>query len=137
MNVLDFPHYCFDFRTLARNRALSLSLPPGSRVRAHSGTVWLTQEGLVEDVMLAPGENFEVKRQGLIVVNSIVEPGSVCIEAPHEPAVSGVILTPELVAAIEAKARRLRHREIARVLGLGRSLVLRIVHRISDLVRAR
>ena len=63
MNVLDFPRYCFDFRTLARNRALSLTLPPGSRVRAHAGTVWLTQEGLVEDVMLAPGEKFEVKRR--------------------------------------------------------------------------
>ena len=134
MNVLDFPRHCFDFRALARNRALSLHLPPGSRVRAHSGTLWLTQEGLVEDVMLAPGENFEVKRQGLIVLNAIAEPGSVCIEKPQHTIERGVIVTPELVSAIEAKARRLRQQEIARLLGLAGRLVLRIMYRISNLV---
>ena len=134
MNVLDFPRYCFDFHALGRNRALSLHLPPGSRVRAHSGTLWLTQEGLVDDVILATGENFEVKRQGLIVVNAVAEPGSVYIETPKKTAERGVIVTPELVAAIEAKARRLRQQEIARLLGLAGRLVLRIMYRISNLV---
>ena len=129
MNVLEFPRHCFDFRALGRNRALSLHLRPGSRVRARSGMVWLTQEGLIEDVMLATGEDFEVKREGLIVLNAIAEPGSVCIEAPKEDTRSGVIVTPELVAAIEAKARRLRQQEIARALALAGRFVLRILRR--------
>jgi hypothetical protein len=137
MNLSDFGENTSAVHALGRNRPLSLHLVHGTRVRALSGTLWLTQEGLGEDVMLAPGERFDVKRKGLIVMNAVAGSGSVCIETPTHTAANRVVLTPELVWAIEAKARRLRQQEMARLMALAARGLLGIVNRIWRLIRMR
>lgn len=60
--------------------ALSLQLPPGGTmrldaargvtVRVHDGRLWLTEQGLPEDVILGPGECWRLRAEGRVVVQA-------------------------------------------------------------------
>ena len=116
MNLRELPQYGSVIHALRPDRALSLHLPGGATVSALSGIVWLTQDGMSQDVLLAPGERYEVQKKGHLVLNALGRSASVYIELPLEPRSSRISVTPELVSAIEAKARRLRQQEISRML---------------------
>ena len=116
MNLCEIPHHERALHALGRERTLSLHLPRGATVCAVSGTVWLTQDGLIEDVLLAPGERYEVAKKGHVVLNALAGSASVYIELPAAARAPEISLTPGLVSAIEAKARRLRQEEISRLL---------------------
>jgi hypothetical protein len=111
---------------LRRDRAFSLRLSSGSVVRASSGVVWLTQEGLIEDVVLKTGDRFTTTGSGLVVMNAVEGSASVFVELPAKATRTEPMITPELVAAIEAKARRLRQEELARLLNVARLWIVRI-----------
>lgn len=42
----------------------------GSTVTAHAGTVWLTAQGSLRDVLLRSGESFTLGRPGLALVQA-------------------------------------------------------------------
>ena len=56
--------------TVAGN-PMPLSLPIGSAIFVYLGQVWITQEGMREDVILRPGERFTVRSGALIVASAI------------------------------------------------------------------
>lgn len=49
---------------------LAFHLPTGSAIVAYSGTIWLTQEGLLDDVILRAGGRFTVRNSRRIVVSA-------------------------------------------------------------------
>ena len=61
-----------------REQVLSLRDAAGAKLRCTRGSLWLTQEGGGQDIVLAPGECFTVERDGLTLVSALKE-GSVLI----------------------------------------------------------
>ena len=58
---------------LQRGECIQVRGRSGRSVTAHSGTIWLTEEGNAQDVMLRPGETFLLTRAGCAVVEAFVE----------------------------------------------------------------
>lgn len=64
---------CFETGTvvsLAAREAITLPDVRGATLRVTRGTVWLTQEGDRNDVVLRPGDNWVVERDGDTVVEA-------------------------------------------------------------------
>lgn len=61
-----------------REQVLSLRDAAGVRLRCTRGSLWLTQEGGGQDIVLEPGECFTVERDGLTLVSALKD-GSVLI----------------------------------------------------------
>ena len=64
---------CFETGTvvsLAAREAITLPDIRGATLRVTRGTVWLTQEGDRNDVVLRPGDNWVVERDGDTVVEA-------------------------------------------------------------------
>jgi hypothetical protein len=116
MSIRHAPYHWSRLYTLGPNRPVSLRLPAGALVRGLSGTVWLTQEGHIHDVVLQPGNDFETTQHGLVVMNGIDNVATVYVESSQDEARRRLIVPPELNAHFEAQARRMRNQEIARLL---------------------
>ena len=56
---------------LQPGQVLSLDDAQGARISARSGTVWVTEEGEPDDVILAAGEAVVVGRGGRTVVQAL------------------------------------------------------------------
>ena len=56
---------------LAAGQVLSLDDAQGSRIRAITGTVWITQEGSRKDHIVGPGDTLVVARNGRTVVQAL------------------------------------------------------------------
>lgn len=67
-----------------REQVLSLRDAAGARLRCTRGSLWLTQEGGGQDIVLEPGECFTVERNGLTLVNALKD-GSVLIASASAP----------------------------------------------------
>ena len=59
-----------------------LRLPKGSAILASRGDLWITQEGMRDDVILRPGDRFNVKGRGLILVSATRRGSAQFIVAP-------------------------------------------------------
>lgn len=68
---------------MARFDGLALRDAGGRTVTCVSGSVWLTMEGDARDVILAPGESFEVDHDGLTIL-AAQQPSVVQVSAPNE-----------------------------------------------------
>jgi hypothetical protein len=49
---------------------VAFHLPAGSSIVAYSGTIWVTQEGLLDDVVLRAGGRFAVRNTRRIVISA-------------------------------------------------------------------
>jgi Protein of unknown function (DUF2917) len=56
---------------MARGDAVPVRDAAGHTVHAHEGQVWITEEAGIDDVMLRPGESFQLARRGLAVVEAL------------------------------------------------------------------
>lgn len=65
---------------LARGELLNLDGVRGARIVSRCGTVWITQDGDLRDIVLQKGEAFELDRATPAIVQAF-EPSTVCIEA--------------------------------------------------------
>jgi hypothetical protein len=63
---------------------ISLRLPIGSAIFTLSGEVWITQEGMQDDVVLGPGQRFDVHSRASIVASATKEPASVYVACPAD-----------------------------------------------------
>ncbi|HEX4927604.1 MAG TPA: DUF2917 domain-containing protein [Burkholderiales bacterium] len=54
---------------LERGRLLKLRRP-GSRLTVHSGSVWITEKGVLRDVILRPGESFVLGPPGVALLEA-------------------------------------------------------------------
>jgi Protein of unknown function (DUF2917) len=55
---------------LVRGEAVPVRDGKGRTVRAHAGRVWITEENGTRDVVLEPGESFQLAHSGLAVVEA-------------------------------------------------------------------
>ena len=93
--------------SLMPERPLSVRLTPGATVSVAAGTVWLTQEGMLDDIVLTPGDEFVVPLKGTQVISAVDAPALVRI------------------ADIHAQARALRRHELRRLIARARSFFAR------------
>jgi len=113
-------------------RPLSVRVPVGSAVHCITGRVWLTQEGLPDDVVLAAGEKFVTRQKGLILMNAIGGAALVYLSVgTQERADGAVIFTPDFLEAARTRAVELRREELARLAGVAWDFVMRLVKRIK------
>ena len=94
---------------------VSLYLRDGAAIFAVKGTVWITQEGLLDDVILAGGERFEVKSDSQILASAIK--GAAAIHVV-QPAVARAHSDQDVYDFARARAHDLRREEIARLIDL-------------------
>ena len=112
-------------------KPMSVQLPLGAAVYVVSGELWITQEGLYEDIVLAPGKRFDVERRGSIVLSAICDT-AVAWFVPA-PAIASRGTLP---AGYHAVAAALRRRELARLVRLAHATVKRLLRRLRLTLRA-
>lgn len=56
---------------LQRGKLLRILGGAGSTVTAHAGSVWITEEASLRDVVLRPGQTLKLRRSGLALVEAI------------------------------------------------------------------
>jgi len=59
-----------------------LRLPKGSAIFAYRGDAWITQEGMRDDLILRPGDRFDVRGRGLILVSATRRDSAQLVLAP-------------------------------------------------------
>jgi len=102
--------------TLGLNDApLPLRAPVGAAIFAMRGDVWITQERLSDDIVLAPGERFDVKSTELIIASAIKGTATIHVVPP---AAARTHRHPDIYEFARARAQDLRREEIARVASL-------------------
>jgi hypothetical protein len=93
---------------LEARHAMSLTDAVGAEVAVLKGHVWLTTDGDLRDIFLAPGEVHAIGRGGLTLINA-VEPSVLHVQAPRpaQPRWKRWLMKAwdALAAAGEARAR--------------------------------
>ena len=59
--------------TLAYRGLIPLQLAAGARIECTRGRIWITEDPSPVDVVLEPGESYEIRRGGGIVVQALRE----------------------------------------------------------------
>jgi hypothetical protein len=120
---------------LNRSQPLAAHLSRGSAVYAIDGLLWVTQEGLIDDVVLKPGQRFDVRHPGLIVATAVEEPSRMYIAADDSPARDMITMSTESVEVLHRRARDLRRQELARWARLIQGYFIHLARRIKALRR--
>jgi hypothetical protein len=115
-------------------KPLALRLPVGAAVFALHGTAWLTQEQVRDDVILAPGDRFDVKSEALILASAIRESAVIHVV---QPAAAREHVHPDIYDFARAQARQLRREEIRRVAELAGAAVASWMTRLRDALALR
>ena len=92
-------------------KPVSLHLPVGSALFAYSGEVWITQEGMHEDVILRPGERFDVGSRAAIVASATTKQAATVYVACARD-----VTDVDLHSLLHRRARRLRAEEFNRTM---------------------
>ena len=66
---------------LSKRDVLSLAGRPGTRIESRRGSLWITQDGDLRDVILACGEAHVLDRDGPVLVQAL-DPALVVVERP-------------------------------------------------------
>jgi hypothetical protein len=99
---------------------MPLRLPKGSAIFAYRGEIWITQEGMFDDVILAPGERFDVKSRELILATATQ--GSAYLVVA-EPLRASTRSDRDLFASLRRGARRLRDEQFDAAVSAARRLL--------------
>lgn len=83
---------------LSKRDVLSLAGRPGTRIESRRGSLWVTQDGDLRDVVLACGEAYLLDRDGPVLVQAL-EPALVMVERPAKRAASASGLWRRLTQA--------------------------------------
>lgn len=94
------------------SQPLALRLLPGAAVFAVRGEVWITQERMAEDVILAAGDRFDVGSRELLIVSATKGSADIHIVAPAEARAAN---SRNLHDFMRTRAKQLRHEEIGRL----------------------
>ena len=77
---IEFPASRF---VLAADQFLKLEGAVGVRISSRSGSVWITQDGDIRDVVLEAGDTFVIERDGPSIVQAL-EPAELAIVEPKQ-----------------------------------------------------
>ena len=72
--------------SLHHGQAHRIEAGKGLLVQCLSGTLWLTQDNDPRDIVLEPGEEATIERDGLSLVSALSEAQFVLLSAPLTPA---------------------------------------------------
>ena len=67
---------------LDRNGVVSLDRARGRTIRSVEAALWLTQEGMIEDVFLTPGECYRIDTKGRVVVAALGDRARFVVSPP-------------------------------------------------------
>ena len=109
-----------------------LRMPVAAAVFAVRGTIWITQERLRDDIILAAGERFDVRRDGLILASAVK--GTAAIHVV-QPAVARA--HRDIYDFARARATRLRHEAIGEFADLVSASVAAWFDRVRNMLIAR
>jgi len=102
--------------SLPRNVSLALQRHAGDRIECVSGTVWLTQDGDLRDIVLDAGESFRLDRTGRALVSALADAG-VVFHAARRPRLAArlrrIAATARMWLAHAAAALHVRPRSTA------------------------
>ena len=116
------------------SQPLALRLPPGAAVFAVRGEVWLTQERMADDVILAAGERFDVGSRELLIVSSTKGSADIHIVAPADARTAN---SRDLYDFLRTRAIQLRHEEIGRLAKVLRGEIFGLIARTRGLLALR
>jgi hypothetical protein len=68
-------------RHLAKNNIRHLHAEPGRRVEVVSGSIWITQDGDLRDVVLRTGEAFDFDRAGDALLSAFADSRYLVLDA--------------------------------------------------------
>ena len=60
-------------RTLAKGEVRRVALPVGQRVECLGGSLWITQDGDVRDVVVDAGQGFAFDRSGHALISALAD----------------------------------------------------------------
>ena len=101
-------------------KPMPLRLPKGSAIFAYRGEIWITQEGMFDDVILAPGERFDVKNRELILATATQGSAYLVVAEPLRAAECS---DRDLFAFLRRGARRLRREQFDAAVSAARRLL--------------
>ena len=101
-------------------KPMPLRLPKGSAIFAYRGEIWITQEGMFDDVILAPGERFDVKNRELILATATQGSAYLVVAEPLRAAECS---DRDLFAFLRSGARRLRREQFEAAVSAARRLL--------------
>jgi hypothetical protein len=105
---------------LRPHQAVPVEAAPGTIVRCLEGTIWLTQDALLNDHILIPGTRFVSESDGKIVLSSMDGASVARVYTPgcndQASLGHGLQIDSGVVARVEREARRARNKEIGRLL---------------------
>jgi hypothetical protein len=104
---------------------MPLRLPIGSAIFIYLGQVWITQEGMREDVVLGPGERFVVRSGALILASGIRGNARVYVACPPDATERADF---DVYALLRRRARRLRAEELNQ---MARTITDRLSHALA------
>ena len=68
-------------RHLAKNNIRHLHVEPGRRVEVVSGSIWITQDGDLRDIVLQSGEGFDFDRAGDALLSAFADSRYLVLDA--------------------------------------------------------
>lgn len=76
--------------TLGRGELVRIPRSTGMTIAVHSGSVWLTQDRDPRDIVLSPGDSFEIDENELTVVQALETTRFLLLPAVGRPAQHGI-----------------------------------------------
>jgi hypothetical protein len=98
------------------------------------GKVWLTQERMADDVILAAGERFDVRSRELLIVSATQGSADIHIVAPADARAAS---SRDLHDFMRTRAMQLRHEEIGRLASVLRGEIIGLIARTRGLLALR
>ena len=134
MNIIDLARTSsgrlFEIR---QRRALCLRLRAHSQIACITGQARVTQEALSADIILAGGDSTVLAPNEHVVISGLAQ-GTLVYVIPTRSATAGsVIFTGDFIEAAEARARKLRRAELARLASAMGALLLHLPERFAAL----
>jgi len=113
---------------------LELRLRPGAVVFAVRGEVWITQERMQDDIVIAAGERFDVRSREPLLLSAIKESAVVLVVAPAGAAIAS---GRDVYDVMRARAKQLRRDELTRLAQVAKDGISTLVTRTRSLFAAR
>jgi len=87
-------------RTLDKGRIRRLHGEKGRRVECLAGSLWITQDGDLRDIVLGVGEAFDFDRRGDALLSALADSRYLVLSDTEQPARSaGPLLAPQVYGA--------------------------------------
>jgi hypothetical protein len=113
---------------------VTLHVPDGTALFALRGEAWITQEGLRDDIILAPGQRFVAHGRGALVVSATRAPVDLLMV---RPALARAYPSADVYEFARSYAAHLRRQAIARAAATAAAALRSLVARARGSMTAR